>query len=252
MSKDLLRENHVKCITINSQRPDGISKYQELCFDEAGRQVQVLTFLGSPVQTDTEQYVYDASGKELTYSSVRSVAYDFPEGRDPLMKKVRVSYTSQYVKDKLVKYTGNEGAYEMSGSHFTELRYDSLGQLIEQVYHDTVNHEASRAVFVNDKHGREILSLYYDELGQITSFEVKRYDENGRVTDSELRNTGRYSDHNTITRYFYDPAGKLIREERVDDGKPDSIMYEYRYDHSGLLTQLVSNIMNQSFEYTYY
>jgi len=252
MSKELLREKHVKCITVNSERPSGISKYQELCFDEAGRQVQVLTFLGSPFQTDTEQYVYDAIGRELNYSSVLSVAYDFPEGRDPLMKKVTVSYTSQYVQEKFVKRVGNAGAYDMSGTHFTEFRYDTLGRLIECLYHDTVDHETRRTVLVNDKDGREILSLYYDEHDQISSFEVKRYDENGRVTDSELRNTGRYSDHYTITRYFYDPAGKLIREERVDDGKPDGIVYEYRYDHAGLLTQLVSNVMNQSFEYTYY
>ena len=252
MPLDLLRDKEVKCITVNSESPNGISKYQELYFDDEGRQIQVLTFLGSPVQADTQTYVYDATGKELIYTNVLSVAYDFPEGKDPLTKKVRRTYISQYDGEKLVKRIGNAGAYDMSGIHFTVFRYDTLGRLIEYLCHDTLDQEIQRIVLVHDKDGREILSLQYDEFDQITSFEVKRYDDQGRVTYMELRNTGPYSDYYTITHYFYDRSGKLIREERVDDGKVDPIVYEYRYDSSGLLTRLVSNVMNQSFEYTYY
>jgi len=252
MTEELLREKQVKCITIYSEKPSGKSKNQELSFDKKGRLVQVLTFWGEPVQADTEQYVYDAAGRELSYTSVRSIADGFSASGEPLMKRVTVSYTSQYDRGKLVKSMGNDGAYLMSGSHYSEIRYDTLGHVIERIYRDTVDHEAQRAVFVYDKGGNEILYLHYDEHDQISAFEVKSYDEKGRVTDSELRNASKYSDYRSNTRFFYDPAGRLVKEERLDDGKPEAIVYEYRYDASGLLTQIVSNIMKDSFEYTYY
>jgi YD repeat-containing protein len=252
MSEGLLRAKHVKCITVYSEKPGGRSKNQELCFDVQGKLVQVLTFWGNPVQADTEKYVYDSAGRELSYTSVRSIADGLSASGERLMKRVTVSYTSEYDQDRLLRSIGNDGAYLMTGSHYTEVHYDTLGQVIERIYRDTVDHEAQRAVFVHDKKGNEILYLHYDERDQVSAFEVKSYDENGRETNSELRNASKYSDYQTTTRYFYDPAGKLVREERLDDGKPDMIEYDYRYDSSGLLTQIVSNIMKDSFEYTYH
>lgn len=168
------------------------------------------------------------------------------------MKWVNVIYASQYEQGRLVKYVGNEGAYLMSGSHYTDLRYDSLGNVVERTYHDTVEHKIQRAVFIYDKNGREILRLSYDARNEVRAFEVSSYDLHGRKTDSELRNAGKYSTYQTKTQYYYDPSGRLVKEERFDDGKPDSVVCEYRYDASGLLAKIDSNIMIDLFEYTFY
>ena|GEM_PF-4570344 len=217
-----------------------------------GRLVEVLTFWGDPVQADTERYVYDSNGKELTYSRIGSVADGFSDTGEPLIKWITVSYTSLYDNGRLVKYIGNDGAYEMSGSHYTMLRHDTLGNIIERIYQDTIKHEATRLVSAYDKSGKEILNLNYNAHNDITAFEVTSYDDEGRKTASELRNAGKYSAYRTTTLYFYDDAGKLIKEERLDDGKPDPTGYWYNYDSSGLLTEIKSNIMNDSIEYTYY
>ena len=252
MPQELLREKQVKCIAVYSEKPSGRSKSQELCFDELGQLLQVLTFWGEPIQADTERYVYDETGKELFYTSVRSMADGFSAIGEPLMKWTSVIYNSQYEQGRLVKYIGNEGAYLMSGSHYTDLRYDSLGKVVERTYHDTVAHEIQRAVSIYDKNGREILHLNYDARNEVTAFEVTSYDMHGRKTDSELRNAGKYSAYRTKTRYYYDLFGRLVKEERFDDGKPDSVIHEYRYDASGLLTKIDSNIMIDYFEYTFH
>jgi len=252
MPQELMHANGIKCITVYSERDSGNVRNQELCFDKDTRLLQVLTFWGNPVQADTERYVYNSDGRELQYSSTRSVADGFSPQGDPLMKWVTVRYGSHYEHGRLVRYAGDDGAYLMTGSHYTVIRYDTLGRVIERVYHDTLDHEIERTAFIYDKNGRQILYLHYDAHDQITAFEVSTYDERGRLTNSELRNASKYSDYRTDTRYYYDPAGKLLKEERLDDSRQEPIVYEYRYDPSGLLTRIVSNIGNQSIGYTYY
>ena len=116
MPQELLRAKQVKCIAVYSEKPSGRSKSQELCFDERGQLLQVLTFWGEPIQADTERYVYDETGKELLYTRVSYTADGFSANGEPLMKWTKVIYSSQYEQGRLVKYVGNDGAYLMSGS----------------------------------------------------------------------------------------------------------------------------------------
>jgi hypothetical protein len=163
MTREVIRDKKVKCISVYTEKDTGRAKNQELCFDQNGKLLQVLTFWGNPVQADSELYVYDSNGNELEYTRISSISNDVSATGEPILQRVTIRYASQYDHGRLVRYVGNDGAYLMSGSNYTELRYDTLGRVIERAYHDTIKHETQRSVSVYDKTGKEILELNYDE-----------------------------------------------------------------------------------------
>jgi len=252
MTEELIKEKNVKCITVFDEKEKGPEKSTDICFDREGRMLQSIVYWGRTAQPDSELFVYDSNGNEIEYIRISWVTMDFTPTGEPILQKMRSRYTSQYVNNRCVRTDADSIAYSLGQSHYALLKYDSLGYTVEETAVDTIKQEVRRTVTHKDKENREILRLSYNPDGSLNAFNVIIYDAQGNKIISHLKNVGKNSHYQSETRYFYDAEGRLIRQENYSDGASVSKIEEYRYDASGLLTQIISAQGNRDVTYTFY
>jgi hypothetical protein len=252
MDRELIQERGIKCMTVFTVRDTGNVRNQELCFNKDGRLVQSLSFWGRPVQTDSTLLSYDANGNEIEYAHIVWVSDSVAPTGEPFYERVRAHYRSIYKNGVMVRSEADVDGYRMTGDQYSILTYDTLGHLVEEVYHDTTKGTSHRTAYVNDNDGRVILRLTYDREGVLTAFEVTNYNTEGRKVSTQLVNTGKYSGYRYESRFYYDPSGKLVKEEQFSGGNQSPKSIQFAYNAEGLIVEVISPNLKEVIEYQYF
>lgn len=239
-------------MTVFTVSDTGRGRNQELCFNKDGRLVQSLSFWGDPVRTDSTLLSYDANGNETEYAHLVWVADSITPSGEPIYERVKAHYRSIYRNGIMVRSEADTDGYRLSGDQYSMLTYDTLGRLIEEVAYDTTKGTSHHTVYVNDNAGNVMLRLTYDKEGVLTVFEVTNYDDQGRKTSTQMANTGKYSNYRSESRFYYDPSGKLVKEERFSGGNRTPNRTQFVYDINGLIVEVASPHLKEVIEYQYF
>ncbi|HDM77711.1 MAG TPA: RHS repeat protein, partial [Deltaproteobacteria bacterium] len=214
--------------------PDGVT--YEYIYDDANR----LTAISIPNEgyiTNNAYYWKKPTRRTLPGGSSLAFSYD------PILRITEISAEDPASNELLkLNYEYSLGGRILSISSDTarkDYAYDEWNQLIKVTVNDTVAES-----FSYDERGNRISSAQYDNWqygpnNELSSFgnTSLEYDQNGRL----IRKTVGTS----VTRFFYNPEGELIR---VEDGE-GNVIARYYYDPFG--RRLWKDVQNTRTYYFY-
>lgn len=186
---------------------------------------------GTSSKRETRKEYYNGSGKAIQWYE-----YEYNESGF-LTKETRFFYGSMvseitYDGTSAKKYVGNKTYSDGKVTSIGEYEYNSLGNLVKFISHDTEGRKKNELIYEGTPDNRPLVEYFYDQSGAETSRIEREYNSSGILIKTTQINGGR----KYVTTY--DETGKI--KEHVGFDETGAVTSRSMYNADSILSSSIS------------